>query len=101
MNTAVHIPLCSTNVGVSRTDEIHLLKNDCVPQGEARWNKKVKCGVQATVLLEWGIAVNISKSTVQAARRIKNFRPVQLFGAPIQWVGTARCLLVSLDMQPA
>jgi hypothetical protein len=51
--------------------------------------------------LEWGIAVSVSKSTMQAAGRIEKFRPVQLLGAPFQWVGTAWCLRVALDMQPA
>jgi hypothetical protein len=47
--------------------------------------------------------MNVSKSTavlfVKAARRIQKPRPVQFLGEPIQWVKTARYLMVTLDTQ--
>jgi hypothetical protein len=47
-------------------------------------------------LSEWRIAINVSKSTAiifaRAGRRFTQPRPVTLFGEPIQWVDTTRCL---------
>jgi hypothetical protein len=52
-------------------------------------------------LRSWSIAINVSKSTAvlfaKAARRVRQPRPVQFLGEPIQWVKTARCLGVTLD----
>jgi hypothetical protein len=49
------------------------------------------------------IAINVSKTTavlfVKAARRIQKPRAVQFLGEPIQWVETARYLVVTLDTQ--
>ena len=47
------------------------------------------------------IAINISKSSAMifacAGQRFIQFRPVKLFGEPIQWVETTRYLGVTLD----
>ena len=50
-------------------------------------------------LRERRIAINISKSTVMlfTRMRIQQHRLVCLFGRPILWVDTARCLGVTLD----
>jgi hypothetical protein len=52
-------------------------------------------------LRDWRIAINFSKSTAvlfaKTTRCIQRTRPVQLFGEPIQWVDTARYLVVTLD----
>jgi hypothetical protein len=52
-------------------------------------------------LRNWRIAINVSKSTAvllaKAARRVRQPRPVQFLGEPIQWVQTARYLGVTLD----
>jgi hypothetical protein len=54
-------------------------------------------------LRDWRIAINVTKSTavrfVKAARRIQKQRPVQFLGEPVQWVETARYLVVTLDTQ--
>jgi hypothetical protein len=54
-------------------------------------------------LRDWGIAINVSKSTallfVTAARRIQKPTAVQFLGQPIQWDETARYLGVTLDTQ--
>jgi hypothetical protein len=47
-------------------------------------------------LRDWRIAINVSKSTgvllAKAARRVRQPRPVQFLGEPIEWVETARYL---------
>jgi hypothetical protein len=50
-------------------------------------------------LRKWRIAINVSKSMAMlfTRRRIYTPRPVALFGEPIVWVDTARCLGVTLD----
>jgi hypothetical protein len=52
-------------------------------------------------LRNWRIANNVSKSTAvlfaKAARRVRQPRPVQFLGEPIEWVQTARYLGVALD----
>jgi hypothetical protein len=52
-------------------------------------------------LSEWGIAINVSKSSAmlfaKTGRRIPKRRSVQLFGEPIQWVDDARYLGMTLD----
>jgi hypothetical protein len=52
---------------------------------------------------DWRITIKVSKNTavlfVQAARRIQKPRDVQFLGEPIQWVGIARHLGVTLDTQ--
>jgi hypothetical protein len=52
-------------------------------------------------LRNWRIAINFSKSTAvlcaKAARCVRQPRPVQFLGEPIQWVKTARYLGVTLD----
>jgi hypothetical protein len=52
-------------------------------------------------LRNWRIAINVSNSTAvffaKAARRVRQPRPVQFLGEPIQWVQTARYLGVTLD----
>jgi hypothetical protein len=52
-------------------------------------------------LSEWGIAINVSKSTpiifARAGRRFIQPRPVTLFGEPNEWVDTTRYLGVTLD----
>ena len=57
----------------------------------------------STVLCEWRIAINVSKSTriifARGGRRFIQPRPVTLFGEPIEWVDTTRCLGVTLDIR--
>jgi len=52
-------------------------------------------------LSEWRIVINVSKSTAiiftRAGRRFIRPRPVTLFGEPIEWVDTTRCLEVTLN----
>jgi hypothetical protein len=52
-------------------------------------------------LRNWRIAINVSNSTAvlfaKAARRVRQPRPVQYLGEPIEWVQTARYLGVTLD----
>jgi hypothetical protein len=52
-------------------------------------------------LSEWGISINVSKSTAiifaRVGRRIIQSRPVTLFRELIQWVDTTRYLGVTLD----
>jgi hypothetical protein len=52
-------------------------------------------------LRNWKIAINVSKSTAvlfaKAARLVRQPRPVQFLGEPIEWVQRARCLGVTLD----
>jgi hypothetical protein len=49
------------------------------------------------LLTEWGIVINVSKSTAinftRAGRRFIQPRPVTLFGEPIEWVDTTRYLV--------
>jgi len=53
------------------------------------------------VLIEWRIAINVSKSTAiifaRAGRPFIQPRPVTLFEEPIKWVSTPRYLGVTLD----
>ena len=52
-------------------------------------------------LIEWRIAINVSKSIVKifarAGGRFIQHRPVTLFGEPIEWVDTVRYLGATLD----
>jgi hypothetical protein len=52
-------------------------------------------------LRNWRIAINVPKSTAvlfaKAARSVRQPRPVQFLGEPIEWVQTARYLGVTLD----
>jgi uncharacterized membrane protein (UPF0136 family) len=52
-------------------------------------------------LRDWRIAINVSESTAvlfaKAARRVRQPRPVQFLGEPIEWVQTTRYLGVTLD----
>jgi hypothetical protein len=54
-------------------------------------------------LRDWRIAINVSKSSAvlsgKDARRIQKSRTVQFLGMPIQWVGTAGYLGVTLNTQ--
>jgi hypothetical protein len=60
-------------------------------------------GILERRLRDWRIAINVSKSTtvlfVKAARRIEQPRPVHFLGQPIQYVETARYLVVTLHTQ--
>lgn len=52
-------------------------------------------------LKEWKVAINFSSNfamlCVRAGRHMPNPRPLMLFGEPVCWVDTLRCLVVILD----